>query len=219
MSRYTRLNSNHDELSQTQKSVKDNPPSARLHRSAYILVLTLLYFAITLCTWIVTCILAFRLITAEHYGVWRPTIVNKSTADEKEISVARSQYDKNENWYHAARVLQSISSVLTVTLASAVCSSAAVIFAQQQQTLTARRVHDPCRQRLGKFVNICPAPCPRRLVTAWKLLFAACYTHQPPCFADIPSPGNSFSHQDNQDAHRRFLSNAVPWYAGPICIA
>ena len=40
-------------------------------------------------------------------------------------------YAKNDNWFRAARVIQSIVSVLTIPLTSAVCSSAAVVFIQR----------------------------------------------------------------------------------------
>lgn len=108
------------------------PPSTTLHRSAYVLILVLLYAGLAVFAWVVTCILTFRPITAKHYGAW---IFNKDNDGYGSVSAKYipSLFTKNQRWYRAARVLQSIVSVLTIPLTSAVCSSAAVIFVQHNQ--------------------------------------------------------------------------------------
>ena len=106
------------------------PPSTTLHRSVYVLILVLLYMSMAVFAWVVTCILTFRPITARHYGAW---IVNDDNNGYGWVSTKHipSLFIMNETWYRAARVLQSVVSVLTIPLTSAVCSSAAVIFVQQ----------------------------------------------------------------------------------------
>lgn len=115
-------------------------PSATLHRSGYILFLVLLYVGLALFSWIITCFLSFRPVTANQYGVSND---HKDVYRSREPKYIHSLYVRNQNWYRAARVMQSIVGVLTIPLTSAVCSSAAVIFAQQRQApggLTARQV-------------------------------------------------------------------------------
>lgn len=114
-----------------EKSKPEATPSATLHRSGYILFLTLIYICLAIFSWVVTCYLSFRPITAKHYGAW---IWNNDNDGYGWTSYKylMSLYRKNQRWYHAARVIQSIVGVLTIPLTSAVCSSAAVIFIQKR---------------------------------------------------------------------------------------
>lgn len=114
------------------KQASKSTSSTTLHRSAYVLILVLLYSGLALFAWVVTCILTHRPITAKHYGAW---IFNKENDGYGWTGAGyiNSLYVKNENWYRTARVLQSIVSVLTIPLTSAVCSSAAVIFVQHNR--------------------------------------------------------------------------------------
>lgn len=92
-------------------------PSARLHRPTSILFLALLYTCMALFAWIAPWTWPFSSQNSHHhYGL---------------------------RWYRAIRVLQSIATVLTIPVASTVCASAAVVFAQRRQTargLTLRQV-------------------------------------------------------------------------------
>ena len=116
----------------TQKKLVKPPSSAKLHRSVYVLCLVFLYMALALFAWIVTCILTIRPITAKHYGVWIWTEDNNNYGWGPAESL-RPLYLQNESWFQAARVMQSIVSVLTIPLTTAVCSSAAVIFTQHNR--------------------------------------------------------------------------------------
>jgi hypothetical protein len=106
--------------------------ATKLRRSAYVLLLVLLYSAAALFAWTITCILSFRPLTANHYGAW---IWNKENNGYGWVSSTNyhSLYIKNERWYRTARVIQSIVSVLTIPLTSTVCSSAAVVFVQHNR--------------------------------------------------------------------------------------
>ncbi|KAJ5355679.1 hypothetical protein N7517_010288 [Penicillium concentricum] len=115
-------------------------PSATLHRSGYILLLVLLYIFLAVFSWVVTCYLSFRPITTQHYDFWVKD--SDSPSDEFKYGQGSSGwtyadvmalYQRNERWYRASRVMQSIVSVMTIPLTSAVCSSAAVIFLQRRQ--------------------------------------------------------------------------------------
>lgn len=109
---------------------KQPPPSTRLHRSSYVFLLVTLYAGFALFAWVVTCILTHRPITTQHYGEW---LWDTGSNDLVYVKNSHALFVKNEQWYRTARVIQSIVSVLTIPLTSAVCSSAAVIFVQHNQ--------------------------------------------------------------------------------------
>lgn len=109
---------------------KSKPPATKIHRSAYILVLVILYAFLALFSWNISCILTDRPMTTDHYGVWFWDRDNNGYGWAS-VSYIHSLYVKNETWYRTARVIQSIVGVLTIPLTSAVCSSAAVIYVQR----------------------------------------------------------------------------------------
>lgn len=110
----------HHGSDEAKKQLSKPPPSTTLHRSAYVLILVLLYMSIAILAWVVTCVLTFRPMTDDNNGYgW--------------VSDISSLFIMNQNCYRAARVLQSIVNVLTIPLTSTVCSSAAVIFVQHNQ--------------------------------------------------------------------------------------
>ncbi|KAL3457441.1 hypothetical protein BJX64DRAFT_17811 [Aspergillus heterothallicus] len=100
-------------------------------RSFYAVVFALFYAALVLAPWVIICLLTDRPIGRDRYdailgsGYWG--------YDPRDT---QSVYEKSERWYHAARVIQAIASVLTLPLTSAICASAAVIFMQRQEQLT-----------------------------------------------------------------------------------
>jgi hypothetical protein len=100
-----------------------NTSAVTLHRSSYILYIVVIYASLALTAWILICILTFRPLTTARYGY---------NALESRPDRLPAKYDKSEAVHRAARVVQSIVTVLTIPLTSAVCSAAAVIFAQSQ---------------------------------------------------------------------------------------
>jgi hypothetical protein len=100
-----------------------NTPAVILHRSSYILYIVAIYASFALTAWILICILTFRPLTTARYGY---------NALESRPDKLPANYDKSEAVHRAARVVQSIVTVLTIPLTSAVCSTAAVIFAQSK---------------------------------------------------------------------------------------
>ncbi|KAF8812036.1 hypothetical protein BYT27DRAFT_7088253 [Phlegmacium glaucopus] len=107
-------------------------PYTTLHRSAYIPKLVLGYTALAIFAWVLTCILSHRPITTDHYDISVHGYVN-GTAN------IHSLFVENQRWFRVARVIQSIVTVLTIPLTSAVCSKAAVVFVQRQSGLSLRQ--------------------------------------------------------------------------------
>ncbi|KAF8815773.1 hypothetical protein BYT27DRAFT_7224704 [Phlegmacium glaucopus] len=101
--------------------------STTLHRSVYIPAFVLGYTALAIFAWAVTCILSYRPITTDHYGIWFS------------LNYIHPLFVKNEQWFRMARFIQSIVTVLTIPLTSAVCSKAAVVFIQRQSGLSLRQ--------------------------------------------------------------------------------
>jgi hypothetical protein len=106
------------------KSVS-SAPAVTLHRSGYIVFMVVIYASLALTAWILTCLLTFRPITTKHYGY----NVRVSYSEP----LLKAKYDKSEEVYRAARTVQAVVTVLTIPLTSAVCSAAAVIFAQSKR--------------------------------------------------------------------------------------
>ncbi|KAL4902363.1 hypothetical protein BDW74DRAFT_158397 [Aspergillus multicolor] len=102
-------------------------------RSFYALFLALFHAALVLAPWVIICLLTDRPITGKRYGALAGDGSNYNSYDPRENQAA---YAKSERWYHAARVIQAIASVLTLPLTSAICASAAVIFMQREKRLT-----------------------------------------------------------------------------------
>ena len=116
----------------SEKPLPVPSPSTTLYHSMSILLLLMLYISLAVFSWVVTCYLSIRPITSQNYGAWVWYHDYKKygwSGDDHQ----RSLYDKNQRWYHTARVIQSIVGVLTIPLTSAICSSAAVIFMQRRQ--------------------------------------------------------------------------------------
>jgi hypothetical protein len=71
--------------------------------------------------------------TLQHYDVW---LGKGEMGLDKDYTpswngTAEGLYQSSETWFQAARVIQSIVSLLTIPVASAVCGSAAVVYAQR----------------------------------------------------------------------------------------
>ncbi|KAI7553386.1 hypothetical protein KC331_g1262 [Hortaea werneckii] len=117
------------------------PPSTRLKRSIYTILIALVYTGLALFAWILLCIQSFRPITTKSYSL---------NAVEEELDYANSDYDftskggvhpqtspyvRNEEYFRHARVVQALTSVLTIPLTSALCSKAAVAFFQRRASM------------------------------------------------------------------------------------
>lgn len=114
-----------------ERAVPSSPATSttRLHRSSSIVLLVLLYAALALFAWTVTVILTFRPTSGQaHYGAWFPGNNDYGIGGGD----VHQFYVKATNWYHAARVIQSIVGVVTIPLTSAVCSNAAIVFIAQR---------------------------------------------------------------------------------------
>ncbi|KAL4966396.1 uncharacterized protein BDV14DRAFT_188903 [Aspergillus stella-maris] len=81
-----------------------------------------------ICTviWIITCWLSYRPIGRKSYRQ-----IPKRYVD---ADPTHPFYVRSEHWFHAARVLQAITSVLTLPLTSAICATAAVIYTQRSNS-------------------------------------------------------------------------------------
>lgn len=130
----------------SQESASDKPPkvpTSRIHRSTYVVWLVLFYAALVLSSWTITCIITYHPINGKHYDAWiLPSKVYPWASETKDL---QKMYAQNEEWYRAARVIQSIAAVLTIPLTSAVCASAAVVYLQhctkgQPPTFTLRQM-------------------------------------------------------------------------------
>jgi hypothetical protein len=69
--------------------------------------------------------------TLQHYDVWLGRDGMGRGKDHNENWDHTDLYQKSETWFKTARVLQSIVGILTIPVASAVCGSAAVVYAQR----------------------------------------------------------------------------------------
>lgn len=129
-----------DDGSSEQKDAlgNDNPkplkPSVPLRRSIYMIFLTMLYGAAALWSWAIICILTHRPIGGIGYGlnelndIFNHPHLDYTVTDYLDVFFARS-----ERYLRAARIVQSVVSVLTLPLTSAVCSQAAVVYIQRKR--------------------------------------------------------------------------------------
>lgn len=112
----------------------DSTPTTTLHRSGYILFIVFIYSSLALTAWVLICLLTFKPLTTDHYGFHTETHRSR---------LVEAKYAKGEEIYRAARTIQALVSVLTIPLTSAVCYSAAVVFAQssrRERRLTVRQM-------------------------------------------------------------------------------
>ncbi|KAJ5175919.1 uncharacterized protein N7482_001796 [Penicillium canariense] len=131
--------SEEDSLS-TQQCTESNhepkppKPSVPLRRTVYPVFLVLLYSGAALYAWVIICILTHRPIGGIGYGLDQLN----STLAHPHLGISVPKYlndffDKSERYLRAARVVQSLVSVVTIPLTSAVCSQAAVVYTQRKR--------------------------------------------------------------------------------------
>ncbi|KAG8630013.1 hypothetical protein KVT40_001632 [Elsinoe batatas] len=93
--------------------------STTLKRSSYLLVLAMSYSTLAIVAWSLICTLSRKPLTTNSYH------------DIGQDLVVRDRvFDRNEEWVRATRFLQALVTVLAIPMASAACSSAAVLFTQ-----------------------------------------------------------------------------------------
>ncbi|KAE8416799.1 hypothetical protein BDV36DRAFT_296809 [Aspergillus pseudocaelatus] len=109
---------------------QDTVGSVQLRRSFWILIIASLYAVLVLSSWILTCILSVRPLTTASYS-FDDYFIPAFSEDTPHDSIDSSAFVTNEKWYRAARVMQTIGTVLTIPITSAVCSNAAVVFIQR----------------------------------------------------------------------------------------
>ena len=109
-------------------------PSVPLQRSGYIVFFTLLYGAAALYSWVIICILTHRPIGAHGYGhdELDNVVTDRLFGDDVEVYLD-SLFSKTKQYLRAARIVQSLVSVLTLPLTPAVCSQAAVVYIQRRR--------------------------------------------------------------------------------------
>ncbi|KAL4939323.1 hypothetical protein BDV06DRAFT_38288 [Aspergillus oleicola] len=117
-------------------SVKTPDPPApshsfRIRCSFYGLFLAIVYAAFALSSWIITCYLSYRPTHGKSY---------RQTSKYDDAEKTHAMYAESERYFHAARVLQTITSVLSLPLTSGICATAAVIFMQRSRNLSLRQV-------------------------------------------------------------------------------
>jgi hypothetical protein len=121
-----------------EKQNSPSPAAATLRSSSWILILTLTYAVLAVSSWAILCVLTFRPLTTAHYREYallrrrfrHPNSLLSDTLIGTYDANPRSLFAHNEKWLQAARVVQTIVSVVTIPVVSAVCSKAAVVFTQ-----------------------------------------------------------------------------------------
>lgn len=98
--------------------------STILHRSGLIALLTILFTALAVYSWVILAILSIRPISTSSWQA------NASYANRYKYHL---DWDFDARLYRSARVIQSILSVIILPWTSAVCAHAAVIFMQHQK--------------------------------------------------------------------------------------
>ena len=115
-----------DRPSATTKSSARPPPLRYRRRSSYLLAI---YFPLLIVPWILTCVLDIRPITKSSY------------IDQIGRYSPEDMYDV-KHWLTAVRVMNSIASLTTVPIVSALLVQAAVVYTQRHrpgQTLNVRQ--------------------------------------------------------------------------------
>ncbi|KAJ5494553.1 hypothetical protein N7463_010640 [Penicillium fimorum] len=116
----------------SKDEVNDQNNSVPLQRSVYMVFLVLLYGVAAIYAWAIICILTYRPIGGTYYGMDElneiPEDYSYVPTEDLAIFFARS-----EKYLRAARIVQSLVSVVTIPLTSAVCSQAAVVYIQRKR--------------------------------------------------------------------------------------
>ncbi|KAK2599100.1 hypothetical protein QQS21_005441 [Conoideocrella luteorostrata] len=104
-----------------QQHGKSSQPKRRLLRPTFILFLVIPYSALTIISWVIIC---------RHSVLFVPQ--NPLEVDRVYV---HGGFKRAAAYIRAARVMQSVTSVLTIPLTSAVCTRAAVIYMQRRNEM------------------------------------------------------------------------------------
>ena len=116
-------------------------PTVQLHRSSSVLLLVILYSLVSLLSWAAIVYLSFKPIVGRTYGPWKGEKLTDYELGAHRLEDGRMYYDEvrpaysldgNEEWYRAARGLQAMVAVLSLPMATFVCSNAAAVVAQRR---------------------------------------------------------------------------------------
>jgi hypothetical protein len=109
--------------------------SVALQRSIYIVFLTFLYGAAALYAWVIICILTDHPIGGTSYGLGEldHLLDHPQLGSGTVPEYLNELFAKSERYLRAARIVQSLVTVLTIPLTSAVCSQAAVVYLQRKR--------------------------------------------------------------------------------------
>ncbi|KAJ7649115.1 hypothetical protein DFH06DRAFT_996603 [Mycena polygramma] len=147
---------------------------APLQHSASIVFFVLCYTVMAVIAWAATCYLSFKPIGAKHYGV---VALNNQNDGYGWVGAQmyHQLYARSEEWFRAARVLSAIVATLTIPIATAVCTRAAVAF-QQRKRLTLRQtmtLADKAWTDPATWLRLAGAGITRRASFASSFLIAA----------------------------------------------
>lgn len=108
--------------------------STTLRRASYGVLITLGYAVLGLFAWVITCIASYRPIGAGSYVLdWHDDSEIEWENIPTQLIQIPSLYSETARYLKVARVIQSIVSLFTIPVTSAVCSWAAVAFLQQRK--------------------------------------------------------------------------------------
>jgi hypothetical protein len=106
-----------------------NEHAEKLHRSIYVLILTIIYAGLAIFAWGILCILVHRPLGASSYTeITR--LEGKTYVESEQLE---SVLVKSKHYLRVAKVLLSVVSLSTIPLTSTVCSQAAVAFVQKSR--------------------------------------------------------------------------------------
>ena len=117
-----------DEQMSHEKAPNASGQSSHLVRSKHALTIFVCYAFLAVFTWICTCIMVYRPLTAQRYGYGDKNAVYGSVR-----AAPPWRFVENEHLYTAPRFLQSVVAVLTIPTTSAICAQGAVIFMQRNR--------------------------------------------------------------------------------------
>lgn len=109
--------------------------SVALQRSIYIVFLTILYGATALYAWVIICILTDHPIGGTSYGLGEldHLLDHPQLRSGTVPEFLNELFAKSETYLRTARIVQSLVTVLTIPLTSAICSQAAVVYIQRKR--------------------------------------------------------------------------------------
>lgn len=135
---------------QVTKEKHSQSPVAALKRYPFIVLLTICYITVTAGAWGLMCVIIQRPINGSTYGLeLNSTNYLYGSKPQFGHHPYQNLFITNERYLKTVRILQSGVSVLTIPLTSAVCSRAAVVFAQRRLSQGTGRGRITLRQTMA----------------------------------------------------------------------